>query len=159
MTESEHNSVPGATCCAAASDFIITLLTQHAKPRKGKLDFERTVMGPWDVRCFVMNGDSSHTTPGPDGYCPRPHHQTKQSSRYSPLTGKQQSENSALAHWIECGPMNQRVTGSIPSQGTCLGHGPGPQQGACQRQPQVNVSLPFSFPSLQKKKEEEIQKM
>ena len=26
-----------------------------------------------------------------------------------------------VAQWIECQPVNQRVTGSIPSQGTCLG--------------------------------------
>ena len=32
-----------------------------------------------------------------------------------------------VAQWIECGPTNQRVTSSIPSQGTCLGCGPGPQ--------------------------------
>ena len=32
-----------------------------------------------------------------------------------------------VAQWIECGPANQRVTGPIPSQGTCLGCGPGPQ--------------------------------
>ena len=32
-----------------------------------------------------------------------------------------------VAQWIECQPMNQRVTGSIPSQGTCLGCRPGPQ--------------------------------
>ena len=32
-----------------------------------------------------------------------------------------------VAQWIECGPANQRVAGSIPSQGTCLGCGPGPQ--------------------------------
>ena len=25
-----------------------------------------------------------------------------------------------VAQWIECWPMNQRVTGSIPRQGTCL---------------------------------------
>ena len=31
------------------------------------------------------------------------------------------------AQWIESGPENQRVAGSIPSQGTCLGCGPGPQ--------------------------------
>ena len=30
-----------------------------------------------------------------------------------------------VAQWIE--PVNQRVTSSIPSQGTCLGCGPGPQ--------------------------------
>ena len=32
-----------------------------------------------------------------------------------------------VAQWIEHPPMNQRVTGSIPSQGTCLGCRPGPQ--------------------------------
>ena len=32
-----------------------------------------------------------------------------------------------VAQWIEHGPENQRVAGSIPSQGTCLGCGPGPQ--------------------------------
>ena len=32
-----------------------------------------------------------------------------------------------VAQWIECGPVNQRVTGLIPSQGTGLGYGPGPQ--------------------------------
>ena len=32
-----------------------------------------------------------------------------------------------MAHWIEHLPVKQRVAGSIPSQGTCLGCGPGPQ--------------------------------
>ena len=32
-----------------------------------------------------------------------------------------------MAQWIECWPVNQRLTGSIPSQGTYLGCGPGPQ--------------------------------
>ena len=32
-----------------------------------------------------------------------------------------------VAQWIECWPVNQRVAGSIPSQGTCLGCEPGPQ--------------------------------
>ena len=32
-----------------------------------------------------------------------------------------------VAQWIERGPANQRVAGSIPSQGTCLGCEPGPQ--------------------------------
>ena len=32
-----------------------------------------------------------------------------------------------VAQWIEHGPANQRVTGSIPSEGTCLGFRPGPQ--------------------------------
>ena len=38
------------------------------------------------------------------------------------------STNKALAgmaQWIECQPVNQRVAGSIPRQGTCLGCGPG----------------------------------
>ena len=35
--------------------------------------------------------------------------------------------------------------GSIPSQGTCLGRGPGPQIGVCERQP-MGVSLPLFLP-------------
>ena len=41
-----------------------------------------------------------------------------------------------IRHW----PVNQRVTCSILSQGTCLGCGPGSQLGACERQP-MDVSL------------------
>ena len=36
----------------------------------------------------------------------------------------------AVAQWIEHQPANQRVTSSIPSQGTRLGCGPGPLWGA-----------------------------
>ena len=32
-----------------------------------------------------------------------------------------------VAQWIECRLVNERVMGSISSQGTCLGYGPGPQ--------------------------------
>ena len=32
-----------------------------------------------------------------------------------------------MAQWTEHGPVNQRVAGSLSSQGTCLGCGPGPQ--------------------------------
>ena len=32
-----------------------------------------------------------------------------------------------VAQWIECYPASQRVTSSIPSQGTGLGCRPGPQ--------------------------------
>ena len=56
-----------------------------------------------------------------------------------------------VAQWIEGRSVNQRVTGSIPSQGTCLGCGPGPQRGAHERQPHIDVSLPLfllPFPSL-----------
>ena len=34
-----------------------------------------------------------------------------------------------VVQWIECLPTNREVTGSIPSQGTCLGSGPGPRLG------------------------------
>ena len=37
---------------------------------------------------------------------------------------------------------NQRVAGSIPSQGTCLGCGLCPWLGAHERQPRIDVSLP-----------------
>ena len=48
-----------------------------------------------------------------------------------------------MAQWIELWTANQRVTGSILSQGTCLGCGPGPQYGECARQPHIDVSLPL----------------
>ena len=35
-----------------------------------------------------------------------------------------------VAQWIEPQPANQRFAGLIPSHGTCLGCGPGPQDGA-----------------------------
>ena len=53
-----------------------------------------------------------------------------------------------VAQWIERGPVNQRVTGSIPILGTCLGCRPGPQKGVCERQPTwMFLSLSFSLPS------------
>ena len=51
-----------------------------------------------------------------------------------------------VAQWIEYWPANQRVTSLIPSQGTCLGYGPGPQLGAYERQPHNDVSLPLFLP-------------
>ena len=55
-----------------------------------------------------------------------------------------------MAQWIEYGPVNQRVAGLIPSQGTCLGLEPGPQWGMLKRQPHIDVSLLFfpPFPSV-----------
>ena len=64
------------------------------------------------------------------------------------------SVNGALAgvvQWIEHWPANQRLSSSIPSQGTCLGCRPGPQWRMHERQPQIDVSLPLflpPFPSL-----------
>ena len=48
--------------------------------------------------------------------------------------------------WTECWPENQMVADSIPSQGTCLGSGPGHWIGAHERQPHIDVSpfLPLS---------------
>ena len=51
--------------------------------------------------------------------------------------------------WVQA--MNQMVAGSIPSQGTYLGCGPGPQKGAHEKQPHIDASLPLfllPFPSL-----------
>ena len=45
-----------------------------------------------------------------------------------------------VAQWTESRPVNQKVTGLIPSQGTCLSYGPGLQLGACRRQ-QIDISL------------------
>ena len=57
-----------------------------------------------------------------------------------------------VAQWIEYWPINQRVErvdGSIPSQGTCLGCGPGLQWGAHDRQTHIDVSLFLPpFPSV-----------
>ena len=52
---------------------------------------------------------------------------------YSALAG--------VAQWIECHPVNQRVTSSISSHSTRLGCRPGPQLGVCEGQPNINVSL------------------
>ena len=48
-----------------------------------------------------------------------------------------------VAQWIEHQPVNQRVTSSVPSQGTCLGCGPGPQLGSHKKQSHIDVSLPL----------------
>ena len=44
--------------------------------------------------------------------------------------GKVKKKREALpgvVQWIGCRPMDQKVIGLIPSQGTCLGCGPGTQ--------------------------------
>ena len=61
------------------------------------------------------------------------------------------NKNAALAgvaQWIEHQSANQRITGSIPSQRTCLGCSPSPQEGALERQPHIDVSslLSLSLP-------------
>ena len=51
-----------------------------------------------------------------------------------------------VAQSLEHQPANQRVTSLILSQGTCLGCGPGPQQGVHEKQPHIDVSLPLFLP-------------
>ena len=58
-----------------------------------------------------------------------------------------------VAQWIECRPVNPRVAGSIPSQGTCLDCWPGPWWGGCMRGNHTSMFLSLSFypfPSLKK---------
>ena len=43
------------------------------------------------------------------------------------LSKNKQVALAGVAQGIRCQPVNQRVTGSVPGQGTCLGCGPGPQ--------------------------------
>ena len=61
--------------------------------------------------------------------------------------GQEESASFALAgvtQWIECRPVNQRVSGSIPSQGTCLGCGL--RGNPLMFLSHIDVSLPFSLP-------------
>ena len=52
-----------------------------------------------------------------------------------------------VAYWIEHWPADWKVTGSIPSQGTCLGCRPGPWLGVYERQlVSINVFLPLFLP-------------
>ena len=50
-----------------------------------------------------------------------------------------------VAQWIEFRPENKRVTGLIPTQGTCLGCGPGAQLGTRKRQPFSHTSMLLSL--------------
>ena len=45
-----------------------------------------------------------------------------------------------VAQWIEHQPVNLKVAGSFPGRGTCPGCWPGPQLGACERQP-IDISF------------------
>ena len=59
-----------------------------------------------------------------------------------------------MAQGIEWGSVNQKVAGSIPSQGTCLGCGPGPHLGCARSSQSVSLlhiyflSLSPSYPPL-----------
>ena len=54
-----------------------------------------------------------------------------------------------MAQWIEHWPANQTVTGLNPSQGACMGCGPGPPVVRCAQSNHTLMFAPlsFSFPS------------
>ena len=45
-----------------------------------------------------------------------------------------------VAQWTERWPVNGKVAGPIPSQGTCLGCRPGPHFGVYERQPFMSLA-------------------
>ena len=52
-----------------------------------------------------------------------------------------------VAQWTEHQPVDQRVAGSIPRQGTCLGCGPGPWLGMGEAADRLtSLSLSFYLP-------------
>ena len=53
-----------------------------------------------------------------------------------------------VTQWIEHWTVKQRVSSSIPSQGTCLGCRLGPHYGEHKRQPHSDISLPLFHPPL-----------
>ena len=55
-------------------------------------------------------------------------------ANWEKVTRKNMTALAGVALWIEHQTMNQKVSGSIPGQGACLGCRPDPQLGACERQ-------------------------
>ena len=45
------------------------------------------------------------------------------------LRSLKKKSQDGVAQWMECWPVNGKVSGLIPGQGTCLGCGSGPQMG------------------------------
>ena len=61
---------------------------------------------------------------------------------------KSWSPPAGIAQWVEHGPMNQRVTSLIPSQGTCLGCSQVPSRGHARGNHTLTfLFLSFSLPS------------
>ena len=72
----------------------------------------------------------SHTSQGPQEFLKHavPDYLVRGTDLFSlRWSNKKMTALAGVAQWIECQPVKQRVTRSIPSQGTCLGWGPGPQ--------------------------------
>ena len=71
--------------------------------------------------------------------------------RYSPLLRNETQALAGMAQWPECLPAGlwacqPKGRWFDSHQGPCLGCGPGPQLGACERQPHDDVSLPLFLP-------------
>ena len=66
--------------------------------------------------------------------------------RFAAVQKNKQTALAGVAQWIEQGPANQGVASWIPGQGTCLGCSTGTQEGARERQPCIDVSLPLFLP-------------
>ena len=64
----------------------------------------------------------------------------KDFSSYRSAPSKYTCTLTGVAQWVGRLPTKQKVTGSIPSQDTCLGCGPSPQLGAYERQ-LIDISL------------------
>ena len=64
---------------------------------------------------------------------------------------KEKQAVAGVGYWVECQPVNQKITSLIPGQGTCLGCRPGPQLGCLWEatswcfSPSLSLSLPLSL--------------
>ena len=65
-----------------------------------------------------------------------------------PQAGYIQESTNPWLVWLSGLSAGQSIAGWISSQGTCLSCGPGPQEGACERQPRTDISLPLFLPPL-----------
>ena len=72
---------------------------------------------------------------------------TERNLRHNNMVPQEKTALAGVAQWTELRPAKWEVTGSIPSEGTCLGCRPSPQLGAWEKQP-IIVSLPLFLPPL-----------
>ena len=79
-------------------------------------------------------------------------HMKQHGQTFNIILNQKVSALAGVARWIEYQSVNKRAAGLNPSQGTCLGCRPGPQQGVCRRQPHIDVSLFLPSPLSKYKK-------
>ena len=99
---------------------------------------------PFGVRDDTPTTEPHWLGPGLKSLCKRKPTNENLSTKEMTTSKNTKLALAGVAQWIECCPANQKVASLIPSQGTCLGCGSGPQWVVCERQPHVDVSLPFS---------------